>query len=147
VKIGFADQMSRIGQEGRSKLGQVTFSYAALMILILGGVALFGAVREYYSRDRLPYFRAQMITSLAMAIGLIAIASFYFMDLMDKSWTFDLFILIYCGLGLLRLSIYGVSRFANATRWGKLFIASAIGIGIILMSVVGFLIVRNACQY
>ena len=117
------------------------------MILILGGVALFGAVRDYYSRDKLPYFKAQIVTSLAMAIGLIAIASFYFMDLMDKSWTFDLFVMIYGGLGFLRLSIYGVSRFANATRWGKLFIALAIGIGIVLMSGVGFLIVRNACQH
>jgi len=111
------------------------------MILLMGGIALFSAVRDYYSRDKLLYFKARIITSLAIAIGLIAIASSYFMDLMEESWTWIFSVIIGSGLGLLKVLIESVSRIADASRRRKLFIASTIGIAMIVVSALCFLMV------
>jgi hypothetical protein len=117
------------------------------MILFNAGIALSYAATVYYSRDKRPYFRAQLITLLATAIMLSAVASFYFMDLLEESWTWILFADVMFGFGLLNVFTEVVNRFPNASRQRKLFIASAIGIAMILVAALCFLTVRNACQY
>jgi hypothetical protein len=111
-------------------------------------ICLFSAVKDYYSRDKLPYVAAQVTVSLAMAIGLIAIAWFYFLHLMEESWTWLFSLIIGGGLGLLKvlIQILGVTGFSNASRRQKLFIASAFGIATILVFVFCFLTVRHACK-
>ena len=134
-------------KERRSTLVRVTFSHLAVVILFNAGIALFYASSVYSSRDKRPYWGAQMITLLAMAIALMAVDSFYFMDLLGESWAWIFFADVMFGFGLLNVLMEVVNRFPNASPRERLFVGSAIGIAMIVVYVVCFLRVRNVYTY